>query len=1105
MTGTRLGVLSVAVLAALLVLIAPLSRAQTSKGTVTGTVTDPSGAVVPDAGVTLKQLETNATRETKTNSAGIYRFDAVDLGLYSISVKASGFKEASASDIVIQANRIATLDFQLQLGAGITVVQVEATATEILQTSDPLRGGNFEPRRIVGLPLPALDSLNVILLLPGAQNATTTQFSNGSNNYSVNGQRARANNFMIDGVENNDISVAGPAFQLDNPDAIQEVSVQTSQFSAEYGRAGGAVVNQIVKSGTNSLHGTANWLYRSQVFNATSNTQRLGARPGQKIPPPFVRNTPDFSIGGPVYLPHLYDGKNKTFFFAAGQWDRLFATALSNPVIVPTDAGVTTLRALASACPNVALYLQALGSLRGVSNLSLIDISTPSAAGSCNGTMRTGQNVQVGFLSRSASQPLLENDHVVKIDHIVSKKQTMNFRWLYDKSSQQPFFNNLEGFDRGFDGITLSGAFTDTYLIRSNWTNEFRFNYGRIGFNFPSLAPDSFHANLPAFNIPTPPARQVTGFGVANNIPQFRFANNWQYQDTMSIISGRHTYRFGVDFLRQLARQRPPFNERGTFNYNPSTGATALANFIDDFGGSGGSLTRVFGDPIYHPNLFRQAYFFQDTWKVKTSLTLDLGLRYENYGQPANVFKIPAFTNYDPVNFAQPNKVNRYDKNFGPVVGFAWNPHLSSGILGRVFGDGKTVWRGGYQISYDAFFNNLLSNIAGSSPNTLGGQINSVVSGTATRGLGNFQAQFATITATPAKATDPQNNLFDPNIRNPYTERWSFGFQRELPSGVIMDLAYVGSVGHHLFQSLDVNPIIAPGPPPVRFVSTVGPRTMRASSTNSAYHSLQLNVRRRYSSTAVGSLQFEGSYTWSHYIDNVSEVFATDSTPSSFQSLPQVLGFSPKVDRGSSDNDRRHRGVINYVWDIRGPKTGVVGEILGGWTIGGVAQFTTGVPITVANGADRTGTPFAAFGQPAAARPDIGNPNAPITSRARIVSTGTCPKGLQNPDTGACVSSNDVFWVQGTGLPGPQTAGRNIFNGPGSVQFDLDVIKRFRITERVNFEYRAEIFNLFNRQNFSRYDLLGTSVAGTAPGFFLNFHQIEALGRSMRMGLKLNF
>jgi hypothetical protein len=432
------------------------------------------------------------------------------------------------------------------------------------------------------------------------------------------------------------------------------------------------------------------------------------------------------------------------------------------------------------------------------------------------------------------------------------------------------------------------------------------------------------------------------------------------------------------------------------------------------------------------------------------------------------------------------------------------------------------VWRGGFQISYDTWFNNLLSNIAGSSPNTLGGLITSPSTG---RGTANFQAQFATITATPPTAKSPQSSLFDPNIRNPYTERWSFGFQRDLGWGTILDLSYVGSEGHKLFQTLDMNPIVnaATG---ARFIDTVGARSMRCSCANSNYHSFQLNVRRRYSTTPLGSLLLEGAYTYSHYIDQVSEVFATDSTASSFQSLPQVLGFSPRVDRGDSDNDRRHRIVIDAVWNIRGPKRGVLGQVLGGWSLSPVTQFVTGAPFTLQAGVDRNGD-----GQTAPDRPDIGNLSAALNTRGLLVPTTApaknpvmcgnwSPTGIVNPDAGTCVTASDVHWISGAtlGAPGAITAGRNTLRTPIIWQQDLDVAKIFRLTERVHLEYRAEIFNLFNRENFGLVfpttptaatfgDVLNTpapKTLGSKP-LFLDFGQTEAIGRNMRMGLKLSW
>ncbi len=295
-----------------------------------------------------------------------------------------------------------------------------------------------------------------------------------------------------------------------------------------------------------------------------------------------------------------------------------------------------------------------LGSLRGNATVSpsAISLAVPSATGTCTNSTRTGLSLDTGLFIRQQSFSSLDNNHQIRIDHKTSDKQNMSFRWLYDNLVQSPSLNNLPGFDNAFTGKTLSGSFTDTYVIRSNWTNEFRFNYGRIGFNFPLLAPDTFHATVPNYS-----GLGVTGFGGATNIPQFRYANNWQYQDTMSVVRGRHTFRFGVDYLRQLARQHPPFNERGSFAYASSAGVTPFANFLDDFGGNGGSLNRQFGSSIYHPNLFRQSYFVQDSWKTTQNLTLNLGLRYENFGTPVNTFSVAAFTDYDPVNFAGPHQV----------------------------------------------------------------------------------------------------------------------------------------------------------------------------------------------------------------------------------------------------------------------------------------------------------------------------------------------------------------------------------------------------------------------------------------------------------------
>src|SRR5439155_8467331 len=227
----------------------------------------------------------------------------------------------------------------------------------------------------------------------------------------------------------------------------------------------------------------------------------------------------------------------------------------------------------------------------------------------------------------------------------------------------------------------------------------------------------------------------LSSIGIATNIPQFRIANNYLVQDTVTKVHGTHTFRFGGEFLKQVARQHPPFNERGSFGFTNGGGFTALANFIDNFSGASGTANINIGNPIYHPNLFRQSYFFQDTWKTSQALTLTLGLRYENFGQPANsAFKFPAFAGFDPTQFLVPNKVKPDNNNFGPLVGFAYAPTGRTGPFGWLFGERRSVIRGGYQVSYDTFFNNLLSNIAADAPNTF--------AATTTGGSGRGTASF---------------------------------------------------------------------------------------------------------------------------------------------------------------------------------------------------------------------------------------------------------------------------------------------------------------------------------------------------------------------------
>jgi hypothetical protein len=1059
----------------LLVTSAP-AVAQTSRGTVTGLVSDPRGAVIQGATVELRNIETNQTRSTTTNDEGIYRFDAVDLGTYDLKIMAQGFRAYTARGIVIQANRIATFDAQMETGGTEVVVEVNAGSEEILQKSDAVRGGNFDRREITKLPLGALNPYEIGRLLPGViLPSGTTNFGNSaSSGFSINGSRPRGNNYLLDGTENNDISVTGPAVTPNIEDAVAEVSIQTGLFSAEFGRAGGGVFNQITRSGTNEFHGTARELFLSQALNATTNGNRLS---GLTKPPVFTENIFGGTFGGPII-------KEKTFFFGAAQWDRFRSTSNFTGFIVPTAAGLARLRQLfpAGANPRVDLFLSAFNGLVGITNPTLV------ALGRAPGSTIDRGAIEFGGVGVSAARVSNGRQFIGRVDHTINEDNRLSFRYIFDDSIDTPSNISNPGFIQDFNGRSQNLLATHTWVINSRTTNELRFSFGRINFNFP-ISPKSVEE---AFTLPKVNIQGVTGFGIETNIPQFRMADNYLFQETMSKVYKTHTFRFGGEYLRQIAQQRPPFVDRGVFNFVASGGFSGFANYIDNFSGFRATANKNFGDPVYRPNLDRTSLFIQDTWKINQDLTLTLGVRYENFGQPANnAFRFPAI-NLDPARFLEPNKVDRDNNNFGPVFGFAWTPRFESGPAGLLFGVEKTVIRGGYQVSYDTFFNNLLSNIAADSPNSLSTTFTDPSAGSAasSRGSANFfPGSLPSVARTPV-ATDSQTSLFNPHLRNPYTQRFSLGFQRQLSWRMLMDLSYVGSLGRKLFVSEDVNPLIAPG---IRRFPALGIRRMRTNGANSVYNALQLRVDKAFSQ----GFQIQTGYTFSKNIDNISEVFATSNSGSSLASVPVFQG-GLEIDRALSDFHRKHVFTVGYIWELPGPKTGLLGQIIGGWQVAGTAVFQSGAPYTLLNGADRNGD-----GVNGLDRPDIGNPNAPRNTRAIIVATTTCSTGFRNPDSLACVTPNDVYVVQGVGFPTARTIGRNTERSKAVNTFNTSLFKLFTMTERFRLEYRIETFNTFNHQQFT--GVPGNSVVGSLVNRYQRFELLNGGGRTMRMGLKLIF
>jgi TonB-dependent receptor-like protein len=988
-----------------------------------------------------------------------------------------------------------------------------------------VRGGNIDSTRVVELPVATRNPAMLALTLPGV---STNRFGFGVGTFSVNGGRGRSNNFLIDGTENNDISVAGQGFQIKNPDAVQEVSVQTSNFDAEFGRAGGAVVNVVTKSGGNQFHGTASWQYDSRRDDAITNTESLDAKIRERGYPPYgTEHIFAGTLGGPVKLP-FYDGKDRTFFFTSYQNQRQASNTVAT-VFTPTAAGRATLRSLfpEGANPRVDTLLNLTSGAVGVANPAVINLG-PALDGSPRPAVEFGRAVT------SAAQSFVEPQLQVRIDHKVSETSQLSGRYLFADQNAP-----VGGATLGLPGFTTSQAnrfqnflISETHVFSPSVTNELRLSYNRIALAFPFDPPTDVALTLPSITIAginNTASGTPYNIGIQTNLPQGRIANNYVIQDTISYLRGAHTFRGGFDLLKQRSRQFAPINERGSLTYNAGGGFTGLANYIDDRSGSAGSANRDFGSPAYYPELFRQAYFFQDRWRVSELLTLTLGVRYENFGNPVNSVRTAAFTglfNVDPATsqgpYSQPSRAAADNNNFAPTIGVAFSPAFQNGLLGAIFGDRKSVIRSGYQIGYDSFFNNIASNAATSSPNVVATQdVAPTTTGGTNRGFENLSGRLP-VTARALSPADTQT-LVDPNLVNPYYQRWSLGIQRELVGSLVIDVSYIGSKGTKLYANEERNPQvpenlrITPAGVTIctlgaagcrltgRFDNLQGSRNIRSNSGSSIYHAGQVSVQQRI----TNGLAITGSYTYSKLIDNGSELFASGGlSNSSLPIIPHFFG-GERNERAVSLFDRTHRAVFTYVYDLpfMREQRGALGRIVGGWQLSGVTTFETGVPFTVTNGLDSNG--FVGNND----RPDF-NPNG--QEGVRAVPSTSSPTGYINPDAGnAPIDPSTARYIglaEGSGRTG--TLGRNTERTKGINNFDFTVQKEVRVREGLGLQFRTEFFNIFNHPQYGTGSISPFSPAGSGPaanvstssaGQFLQPQFGDGGGRVIRYLLKLTF
>lgn len=1084
--ASRFLVQTIALIVVLLGLGTVPGYAQSSNGTIGGTVTDKSGAGVPKAKVSATSAEYGGEpRVAITDSTGGYRLENLQPGTYTVSIEASGFSKYVVTNLQVKGSLEISANAILEVGGVSSSVTVEASAGQQLQTESGDLGAEISQAEIVSLPIQNLNPISLVLTQPGVQDGNGFSFSNGEG-FSVNGTRPRANNFLIDGQDNNDNAINGQAFQTTNLGAIQEVTILTNAYSAEFGRGGGSVTNEITKGGTNAFHGDAWELNRNNSF---ASIPAQNAVAGDTKRARDNENTFGFDFGGPVK-------KDKLFFFGTAQWDRDYssAAAFAGALTIPTAAGIATLKGLLPN-PNVQLLLNSLGTLvASTSNGKPIPLG-PGANGVDRGS------VDIGSFVRSAGDIVnLNREWEVRVDYNATPSDALRASYRRTDSSLLPdFFNfptNLPAFDtqQGGPAQAFTGQWGHTFSTTA--LNELRFSYSNIDFSF---SPTSGSLSGPLANTPGISFADsgLPTLGIPTGIPQFRGHKSYQFQDAFSYTIGRHALTVGADIDYLQVDDGIPFNSRGTiaFQSSKASGTTSaysdLANFIDNFSGASGTIAINFGNSEIQPFVGIYAPYVQDTWHVKSNLTVTLGLRYEYWGTVGNILPFPTINTqqftFGLAGAVFPNYLatkQQGDKNnFAPRIGFAYTPHFWKRILGD-----KTVIRAGYGIFYDGIFTNILDNTGGSVPNVTGGTLVATSANSGARGFPNATGLLSGI----APISDPLATIdtMASNIRNPLTHQWNLDIQRELPGGFVLTAAYVGTRGEHLFVNQDFNPV-DPNTG-LRLNPNLGDLVVRDNAADSIYHSLQLSMDRKFSH----GLLIRGAYTYSKLIDDGSEIFTSTGGSSFSQNV-----LNQKADYGLSAYDRRHRFVATYIWDLpynHGPNSmgmKVLSQVIRGWQWAGTATFQTGAPETIFDGFDANGD-----GHSGNDRPNLGNPAAPLTSvgidgtqLGLNATPGTIypiqPCLHNTPQCVPAAASTFRYIIQPAGANGFSAVGnlgRNTFVGPGQAFYDTSIQRSFKFLERQSITFRTEFFNAFNHPNLftdggvNSYNLLSPNFGNLA-------------------------
>lgn len=1063
---------------ALVLLATSSAPAQEITGTITGIVKDQSGGVLPGVTVTVRNVGTNAMLTLVTDQTGIYVAPLLPIGKYEVAVELDGFKRFVRAGIELSVNDRLRIDAVLEPGAIAETITVEA-ATPVIRTESSDISTLINQKQVELMPLNGRSVIQLVAMQPGVSSGMASTIlpglTGGTVAVNVNGNRSSQNAWMLDGADNVDVGSNLGLINFVNVDAVAEVRILRSNYSAEFGRSGGGQINVVTKSGTNQFTGSAFWFARRDNWDAAPFFGTLDFdKNGKRDASPLTYDNYGYTIGGPVL-------KDKLFFFWGHEfrnWERVigggvqntrtptarqrngdfseFSTIIVDPLtgqpfpgnVIPSNRIDPIARSLLSLFPEPNADPAVLGGNRNYS---------------------ASTQTKVDF-----------REELIRMDYRFSPSHSVYGRFIHDTlPADQPFgevfgslraaFPGIASLDSNQPGRGFVGAWN--WVLSANMLNEVAYQYSRGAILSELTGTYERTVNIPKIYTGSPGDEILPGvsfgsggYGGWNFFgPYDNTYGSHRIKDTLSWVKGNHSVKAGFLFSWEFKNENAASGTNGAFNFPGSSTAGVFTSTGDAFAdfllGRSNQYTETNIDITSHLRFQMYEAFVQDDWRVKPNLTLNLGLRWSWIRQPYDTEDV--LTNFDPDLF-DPAKAYQISSanvrvkgtgdplngiiiagqnspygrrivdspwaKFGPRAGFAWD----------VSGDGKTAVRGGYGLYFDRTLVGIaLQNAFLNPPFAFGALVS------ATGGSG---PTFSDPTAGAARDNEvlvANLTVMSTDFEIPSTHQWSVGVQRQLPWDFAVDVAYVGSAGRNLLRAYDINqtPLGTTNPPnAARPYRGWGNITRRSTDATSLYNALQMSLSRRFKD----GFQFNVNYT-------LSKV-ETDS-PSDRSDFAQDLN-NLDAERAVASYDRTHIFGANWVWELpflRDPSNRLLYNIAGGWQLTGFTRYESGVPLTITTATNTSNS----FGN-VTRRPDlVGDPEGPKTI-------------------------DQWFNTAAFATPAPNTFGnapRSVVRGPYRHVTDLGLFKNFVITDRVKAQFRLEAFNAFNETNFTS---IGTAFSTPA-------------------------